>query len=426
MKNFVEELKWRGMIHDMTPGTEEQLNKEITKGYIGFDPTADSLGVGNLVQVMTLLHFQNAGHKPIALIGGATGMVGDPSGKSAERNLLSEETLRHNQACQKKQLEKFLDFDCGENSAEIVNNYDWFKDFGFLEFIRDVGKHISVNYMMAKDSVKNRLETGMSFTEFSYQLIQGYDFLHLFKNNNVKLQMGGSDQWGNIVTGTELIRRKDGGDAFALTTPLIKKADGTKFGKSEGGNIWLDPNRTSPYKFYQFWLNGTDIDSENYIKIFTLKSKEEIEALIEMQSKEPHLRHLQNAVADDITTRVHGKEALEKAKSASQILFGDATSDHLKSFNESELLEIFEGVPSGEISRNELSQGINILDLLLNSNALTSKGEARRLIQQGGLKINKDKFDDLEGKITIDHLLSDKLILIQKGKKNYHLISVVN
>lgn len=426
MKNFVEELKWRGMIHDMTPGTEEQLNKEITKGYIGFDPTADSLGVGNLVQVMTLLHFQNAGHKPIALVGGATGMVGDPSGKSAERNLLSEETLRHNQNCQKKQLEKFLDFDCGDNSAEIVNNYDWFKDFGFLEFIRDVGKHISVNYMMAKDSVKNRLETGMSFTEFSYQLIQGYDFLHLFKNHDVKLQMGGSDQWGNIVTGTELIRRKDGGDAFALTTPLIKKADGTKFGKSEGGNIWLDPEKTSPYKFYQFWLNSSDADSANYIKIFTLKSKSEIDSLIERQSTEAHLRPLQNAIADDITIRVHGKEALEKAKSASQILFGNATSDNLKSFNENELLEIFEGVPSGEISRNDLNNGVNILDLLTTSNALGSKAEAKRLIQQGGLKINKDKYDDLEGKITTDHLLSDKLILIQKGKKNYHLISVVN
>jgi tyrosyl-tRNA synthetase len=426
VKNFVEELKWRGMIHDMTPGTEEQLNKEMTKGYIGFDPSADSLGVGNLVQIMTLLHFQNAGHKPIALVGGATGMVGDPSGKSAERNLLSEDILRHNQNCQQKQLEKFLDFNCGENSAEIVNNYDWFKNFNFLDFIRDVGKHISVNYMMAKDSVKNRLETGMSFTEFSYQLIQGYDFLHLFQNNGVKLQMGGSDQWGNIVTGTELIRRKDGGDAFALTTPLIKKSDGTKFGKSEGGNIWLDPLKTSPYKFYQFWLNASDEDSANYIKIFTLKSKEEVESLIEKQSTEAHLRPLQNALADDITIRVHGKEALEKAKSASQILFGNATSENLKSFSESELLEIFEGVPSGEISRNELSEGINILDLLINTNALTSKGEAKRLIQQGGLKINKDKYDDLEGKINSDYLLSDKLILVQKGKKNYHLITVVN
>ncbi len=424
MKNFVEELKWRGMIHDITPGAEEHLNKEMTLGYIGFDPTADSLGVGNLVQVMTLLHFQNAGHKPIALVGGATGMVGDPSGKSAERNLLSEETLLHNQNCQKKQLERFLNFDCGENSAEIVNNYDWFKNFGFLEFIRDVGKHISVNYMMAKDSVKNRLETGMSFTEFSYQLIQGYDFYHLFKNHNVKLQMGGSDQWGNIVTGTELIRKKDGSDAYALTTPLIKKADGTKFGKSESGNIWLDPSKTSPYKFYQFWLNGSDLDSANYIKVFTLKNKEEIDALILQQEQEAHLRPLQNAVADDITIRVHGIDALNKAKSASQLLFGNATSDNLKDFSFDELMEIFEGVPSGEITRSDLNQGINILDLLVNSNALASKGEAKRLITQGGLKINKDKFDDLEGSVGSSHLLSDKLILIQKGKKNYHLIKV--
>ena len=426
MKNFIEELKWRGMIHDMTPGTEEQLNKEMTLGYIGFDPSADSLGIGNLVQVMTLLHFQNAGHKPIALVGGATGMVGDPSGKSAERNLLSEETLIHNQNCQRKQLERFLNFDCGANSAQIVNNYDWFKNFGFLEFIRDVGKHISVNYMMAKDSVKNRLETGMSFTEFSYQLIQGYDFYHLFKNNNVKLQMGGSDQWGNIVTGTELIRRKDGSDAYAITTPLIKKADGTKFGKTEGGNVWLDPAKTSPYKFYQFWLNGSDADSANYIKIFTLKTKEEIDQLVLIQEQEPHLRALQNAVADDITTRVHGVESLKKAKSASQLLFGNANSDNLKDFSFEELIEIFEGVPSGEVSRNDLNSGINILDLLVNSQAVTSKGEARRLIGQGGLKINKDKFDNVEGLINSDYLLSDQLILLQKGKKNYHLVKVEN
>lgn len=426
MKNFIEELKWRGMIHDITPGTEEQLNKEMTLGYIGFDPTADSLGVGNMVQIMTLLHFQNAGHKPIALIGGATGMVGDPSGKSAERNLLSEETLKHNLESQLKQLKRFLNFDCGENSAEIVNNYDWFKDFNFLDFIRDVGKHISVNYMMAKDSVKTRLEHGMSFTEFSYQLVQGYDFYHLFKNKNVKLQMGGSDQWGNIVTGTELIRRKDGSDVFAMTTPLIKKADGTKFGKSEGGNIWLDPAKTSPYKFYQFWFNSSDIDSANYIKIFTLKTKEEIDSLIQRQETEAHLRPLQNAIADDITIRVHGTEALEKAKSASQILFGNATSDNLKSFSVAELLEIFEGVPSGEIDRNDLDQGINIIDLLVNSKATESKGEARRLMQQGGLKINKDKYDNVEGLINTDYLLSDKLILIQKGKKNYHLINIIN
>ncbi|MBC7476189.1 MAG: tyrosine--tRNA ligase [Candidatus Sericytochromatia bacterium] len=425
MKNFIEELKWRGMLHDITPGTEEHLNKEMTRGYIGFDPTADSLGVGNLVQVMSLLHFQKAGHKPIALVGGATGMVGDPSGKSAERNLLSEETLQYNQQCQLNQLKKFLDFDCGENSAEIVNNYDWFKNFGFLEFIRDVGKHISVNYMMAKDSVKNRLENGMSFTEFSYQLVQGYDFYHLFKNNNVKLQMGGSDQWGNIVTGTELIRRKDGGDAYALTTPLIKKADGTKFGKTESGNVWLSAEKTSPYKFYQFWLNSSDQDSKNFIRIFTLKSKEEIEEIEKQHEEAPHLRALQNAIADDITVRVHSKELLEKAKSASQILFGNGTSDNLKSFSENEILELFEGVPSGNIEKSKLDNGLSILDLLVNSQASTSKGEAKRLIQQGGLKINKDKFDNVDGIINSESLLRNKFILVQKGKKNYHLVNVI-
>lgn len=423
--NFIKELKWRGMIHDITPGTEEQLNKEVTSGYIGFDPSADSLGVGNLVQVMTLLHFQSCGHKPIALVGGATGMVGDPSGKSAERNLLSEDVLRYNQECQLKQLEKFLDFNCGKTSAEIVNNYDWFKDFSFLDFIRDVGKHITVNYMMAKDSVKNRFETGMSFTEFSYQLVQGYDFYYLFKNKNVKLQMGGSDQWGNIVTGTELIRRKDGSEAYALTTPLIKKADGTKFGKTESGNVWLDPKRTSPYKFYQFWLNSPDEDSGTYIKIFTLKPREEIEALESEQQKSAHLRPLQNALADDVTLRVHGKEALEKAKSASRILFGDSTSDELKSLDESELLEVFEGVPSGEVSRNDLINGTSVLDFLVRAGAVSSKGEGRRLLQQGGLKINKDKFDNSEGRINCDYLLNNKFILIQKGKKNYHLVTSV-
>ncbi|MFN8672998.1 MAG: tyrosine--tRNA ligase [Candidatus Sericytochromatia bacterium] len=421
--SFIEELKWRRMLHDMVPETDKQLDKEMTKGYIGFDPTADSLGVGNLVQVMTLLHFQKAGHKPIALVGGATGMVGDPSGKSAERNLLSEEALRYNQECQLAQLRKFLDFDCGENSAEIVNNYDWFKNFNFLDFIRDVGKHITVNYMMAKDSVKNRLENGMSFTEFSYQLVQGYDFYYLFKHHGVKLQMGGSDQWGNIVTGTELIRRKDGSDAFALTTPLIKKADGTKFGKTEGGNIWLDPKRTSPYKFYQFWLNSSDDDVKNYIRIFTLKTKEEVEALEREQETNPHLRPLQNALADDITIRVHSKEALEKAKSASKILFSDSTANELKSLTENEILDVFEGVPFSELSRNSLDSGINILDLLVNSNAFASKGEAKRLIQQGGLKINKDKFDGIDKDVNSEFLLQNKFILIQKGKKNYHLVS---
>jgi tyrosyl-tRNA synthetase len=422
--NFIEELKWRGMIHDIMPGTEEQLLKEMTSGYIGFDPTADSLGLGNLAQIMTLLHFQKSGHKPIALVGGATGMVGDPSGKSEERNLLSEDALKYNLDCQLKQMKRFLDFDCGANSAEIVNNYDWFKDFSFLEFIRDIGKHISVNYMMAKDSVKSRLESGMSFTEFSYQLVQGYDFYHLYKNNKVKLQMGGSDQWGNIVTGTELIRRKDGGEAFALTTPLIKKADGTKFGKTESGNIWLDPKKTSPYKFYQFWLNSSDADSGNYIRIFTLKTREEIESLEKQHNEAPHLRALQNALADDITVRVHGEEALEKAKSASQILFGNATSDNLKSLNEEEFLEIFEGVPSGEVSRNEIDNDISIIDFLVNAKAVDSKGEAKRLIQQGGLKINKDKFDNIEGKVNSKYLLNDKFVLVQKGKKNYHLAIV--
>ena len=351
-------------------------------------------------------------------------MVGDPSGKSAERNLLDEETLKYNQQSQLKQLQKFLDFDCGANSAEIVNNYDWFKDFSFLDFIRDIGKHITVNYMLAKDSVKNRLESGMSFTEFSYQLVQGYDFYYLFKNKNVKLQMGGSDQWGNIVTGTELIRRKDGETAFALTTPLIKKADGTKFGKTESGNIWLDSRKTSTYKFYQFWLNSPDEDSKTYIRVFTLKSRDEVEALEKEQQEAPHLRPIQNAIADDITIRVHGKEALEKAKMASQILFGNATSENLKSFDESELLEIFEGVPSGNIDKHELLKGISVVDLLVNSNAVPSKGEAKRLIQQGGLKINKDKFDNLEGIVNIDYLLKGKFILIQKGKKNYHLVNL--
>lgn len=422
--SFIEELKWRNMLHDMIPNTEEQLNKEMTKGYIGFDPTADSLGVGNLVQVMMLLHFQKAGHKPIALVGGATGMVGDPSGKSAERNLLSEDILTHNQNCQLEQLKRFLDFDCGKNSAEIVNNYDWFKNFGFLEFIRDIGKHISVNYMMAKDSVKSRLEHGMSFTEFSYQLVQGYDFYYLYKNHDVKLQMGGSDQWGNIVTGTELIKRKDGASAYALTTPLIKKADGTKFGKTESGNIWLDPKKTSSYKFYQFWLNSSDEDVKNYIRIFTLKLKEEIEGLEKEQVINPNLRQLQNSLAEDITIRVHGKEALEKAKSASKILFGESTSTELRQLNEEEILDVFEGVSSGEISRNDIDNGINILDLLVNSKATTSKAEARRLIQQGGLKINKEKFDNAEGIINSDHLLQNKFVLIQKGKKNYHLVLV--
>jgi tyrosyl-tRNA synthetase len=421
--NFIEELKWRGMLHDVMPGTEEALNKGITRGYIGFDPTADSLGVGNMVQIMTLLHFQNCGHKPIALIGGATGMVGDPSGKSQERNLLDEETLRHNQSCQQKQLEKFLDFNCGAHSAEIVNNYDWFKEFGFLSFIRDIGKHISVNYMLAKDSVKSRLESGMSFTEFTYQLVQGYDFYYLWKHQGVMLQMGGSDQWGNIVTGTELIRRKDGGEAFALTTPLIKKADGTKFGKSEGGNIWLDPARTSPYKFYQFWLNASDEDVKNYIRIFTLKTRDEIEVLELEHGKDPGQRILQKALAVDITSRVHSKSDLESAQKASEILFGKSTSDDLKQMDERSLLEIFEGVPKGSISISELNNGLGIMDALVKSGFLSSNGEAKRALQENSISVNKQKAG-ADTKLVSGDLLNNGYILLQKGKKSYFLLQV--
>lgn len=422
--NFVEELKWRGMLQDIMPGTEDLLNKEMVTGYIGFDPTSDSLGIGNMVQIMTLLHFQQAGHKPMALVGGATGMVGDPSGKSAERNLLDEETLNHNIVCQKKQLEKFLDFNCGDNSAEIVNNYDWFKGFSFLEFIRDVGKHISVNYMMAKDSVKNRLENGMSFTEFSYQLVQGYDFYYLWKNRGIKLQMGGSDQWGNIVTGTELIRRKGSGEAFAITTPLIKKADGTKFGKTEGGNVWLDRNKTSPYKFYQFWLNASDDDVKNYIRIFTLFTKEEIEKLETDHNAAPHLRSLQKIVAKDITIRVHSEDDYNAAVEASQILFSGSLED-LSKLSEELFLDIFDGVPQFEISKTELGTGVSIIDLLAEkTQVFPSKGEARKMIQGGGVQINKTKVDDLDLKIETTHLINNKYILIQKGKKNYYVLKV--
>jgi tyrosyl-tRNA synthetase len=420
-KNFIEELKWRGMLHDVMPGTEDELQKGMVRGYIGFDPTADSLGVGNLVQIMTLLHFQQCGHKPMALIGGATGMVGDPSGKSAERNLLDEETLRHNQACQQKQIEKFLDFDCGANSAEMVNNYDWFKSFGFLEFIRDVGKHISVNYMMAKDSVKNRLETGMSFTEFSYQLVQGYDFYFLWKNKAVMLQMGGSDQWGNIVTGTELIRRKDGGQAFALTTPLIKKADGTKFGKTESGNIWLDPKRTSPYKFYQFWLNASDADVSTYIRIFTLMTREEIEALEAEQQQDPGKRPMQKALAKDITCRVHSLADYEAAVAASEILFGKSTDENLRKLSSETLMEIFEGVPQGDITRDELSAGISIVDALVKSGFMKSNGEARRALQEGSISVNKVKVD-AERMLSTADVLAGGVVLLQRGKKNYFLL----
>ena len=422
--NFVEELRWRGMLHDIMPETEELLTKEMVAGYIGFDPTADSLGVGNMVQIMTLVHFQRAGHKPIALVGGATGMVGDPSGKSAERNLLDLETLQHNLDSQKKQLEKFLDFDCGDNSAEIVNNYDWFKEFDFLGFIRDVGKHMSVNYMMAKDSVKKRLDTGMSFTEFSYQLIQGYDFYHLWKNNGVKLQMGGSDQWGNITTGTELIRRLGRGSAHALTTPLIKKADGTKFGKSEGGNVWLDPARTSPYAFYQFWLNASDVDAENYIKIFSIKSREEIEALIAEHAEAPFKRALQKALAEEITVRVHSMADLDNALAASQILFGKATEDQLRSLDRATLESVFEGVPQFELAASNLDDGLNIVEALAeHTGVFPSKGEARKMVQGNGVAINKTKVG-VDKVLTKDDVVAGGLIIVQKGKKNYFLVKV--
>lgn len=425
MKNFVEELRWRNMLHDMIPGTEELLNKEMVSGYIGFDPTADSLGVGNLVQIMMLLHFQQAGHKPIALVGGATGMVGDPSGKSQERNLLSEDILQHNLDSQKKQLEKFLDFNCGAHSAIIVNNYDWFKNLTFLDFIRDVGKHISINYMLAKDSVQSRLATGMSFTEFSYQLVQGYDFYVLWKDQGVKLQMGGSDQWGNIVTGTELIRRKSGGEAFALTTPLIKKADGTKFGKTEAGNVWLDPKRTSPYKFYQFWLNASDEDSKNFIRIFTLKTKEEVETLEAEHIKAPHLRLLQKELAKDITSRVHSTKDYEAAVEASGILFGSGTAESLLKISENDFLSVFEGVPQVVISKNEIEKGIDIIEFLSDKTKIfPSRGEARKMLEGGGISLNKEKIQELELIVNMKNVIKDKYILAQKGKKNYYLIII--
>lgn len=425
-KNFVEEMRWRGMLHDVMPGTEELLQKEMVKGYIGFDPTSDSLGVGNLVQIMSLLHFQSCGHKPIALIGGATGMVGDPSGKSTERNLLNEEALRYNQECQLKQLKKFLDFDAADNAAEIVNNYDWFKDFTFLDFIRDVGKHISINYMLAKDSVQNRLQTGMSFTEFSYQLVQGFDFYHLWKNHGIKLQMGGSDQWGNIVTGTELIRRKAGGEAYALTTPLIKKADGTKFGKTESGNVWLDPAKTSPYKFYQFWLNAADDDAINYIRIFTRLEKDEIESLEAKHSEAPHLRLLQKTLAKDITIRVHSLSDYEKALSASEILFGKSTSEQLSALDEETFLQVFEGVPTHEVSESDISKGTTLIELLsVKAAVFASKGEAKRMLQGGGIGINKEKVIDAEKQVGLDNFINRKYLLVQKGKTNYHIIKLV-
>jgi tyrosyl-tRNA synthetase len=426
--NFVDELTWRGMIHDMMPGTREQLDKELTSAYVGIDPTADSLHIGHLVSVMMLKHFQISGHKPIALVGGATGMIGDPSGKSQERNLLDESTLRHNQECIKKQLSRFLDFESdAPNSAEMVNNYDWMKDFSFLNFIRDIGKHITVNYMMSKDSVKKRLDSdsgaGMSFTEFTYQLVQGTDFLHLYQTKNTKLQMGGSDQWGNITTGTELIRRKTGGEAFALTCPLIKKADGTKFGKTESGNVWLDRKLTSPYKFYQFWLNTSDEDAAKYIKIFTLLSKEEVAELTLQHAEAPHFRLLQKRLAEEVTVMVHSREDYDLAVEASQILFGQGTAELLNKLDEETFLSVFEGVPQFKISANELESGIKVIDLLAEkAMVFPSKGELRRTIQGNGLSINKDKVSDTEQSINPAFLIGGKYILIQKGKKNYFLL----
>ncbi|HOR40055.1 MAG TPA: tyrosine--tRNA ligase [Paludibacteraceae bacterium] len=428
--NFVDELEWRGMIHTVMPGTKEQLEKELTSAYVGIDPTADSLHIGHLVGVMMLKHFQRCGHKPIALIGGASGMIGDPSGKSAERNLLDEKTLRHNQDAIKQQLARFLDFDSdAPNAAEIVNNYDWMKSFTFLDFIRDVGKHITVNYMMAKDSVKKRLSSessvGMSFTEFTYQLVQGYDFLYLYDAKNCKLQMGGSDQWGNITTGTELIRRKVGGEAFALTCPLITKADGGKFGKTESGNVWLDAKYTSPYHFYQFWLNVSDEDAQKYIKIFTFISKEEIESLVATHLEAPHLRLLQKRLAQEVTCMVHSQEAYEMAVEASAVLFGNATSETLKKIDTATLLAIFEGVPQFEIDTKDLSGEVKLMDLLTTqAPVFASKGEMRKMIQNGGLFINKEKITDTEAIATSNLLLNNTFILVQKGKKNYYLLRV--
>ena len=426
--NFIEELKWRGMIADMMPGTEEQLQKELTSAYVGIDPTADSLHIGHLVGVMMLRHFQRAGHRPIALIGGATGMIGDPSMKSAERNLLDEETLRHNQECIKQQLAKFLDFDSdAPNAAKLVNNYDWMKDYSFLNFIRDIGKHITVNYMMAKDSVKKRLSrdssVGMSFTEFSYQLLQGYDFLYLYEHEGCRLQMGGSDQWGNITTGTELIRRKTGGEAFALTCPLITKADGGKFGKTESGNVWLDRRYTSPYKFYQFWLNVSDADAAKYIKIFTALDQEEINALIAEQEAAPHLRPLQKRLAKEVTVMVHSEADYEAAVEASNILFGNATHEALLKLEEDTLLAVFEGVPHFEVSREELAAGVKAADLCTEKAAIfASKGEMRKLVQSGGVSLNKEKLAAADAVIDSSALLDGKYLLVQRGKKNYYLL----
>lgn len=420
--DFIEEMRWRGMIHDMTPGVEEHLKKGLATAYVGFDPTADSLHIGSLVQIMTLVHFQRAGHKPIALVGGATGMVGDPSGKSQERNLLDKESLQKNIDGVRAQLTQFLDFEAEKNPAQLLNNFDWFEGISFLEFIRDIGKHITVNYMMAKDSVKNRLETGMSFTEFSYQLLQGYDFYYLNQHLNCSIQLGGSDQWGNIVTGTELIRKKNGGEAFAITTPLIKKADGTKFGKTEGGNVWLDKNKTSPYKFYQYWLNASDEDAATYVRIFTLKNKEEIEELEREHQEAPHLRVLQKALAEDITNRVHGQEALNGAIAASNILFGKSTFDDLRQLSEEDFLAVFEGVQTCILPISEFEKGLSIVEALGNGTGfLASNGEARRELKANAVSVNKEKVGE-DFILNMDHLINGKYILLGKGKKNNYII----
>ena len=430
--NFIEELRWRGMLHDMIPGLEEHLKKEMTVAYIGFDPTAPSLHIGNLAAIMLLKHFQLAGHKPIALVGGATGMIGDPSGKSAEREFLSEQTLRDNQIGIQKQLENFLEFGAGVNSAELVNNYDWFKEFSFLGFLREAGKFLTVNYMMSKDSVKTRLETGISFTEFSYQLLQGYDFYHLYKTKNVRLQMGGSDQWGNITTGTELIRRKEGHDeeateraAYALTTPLVTKSDGTKFGKSESGNIWLDAEKTSPYQFYQFWLNASDEDATKWIKIFTLLAPATIDGLIAEHAIAPQLRTLQKALASELTKLVHSEADLNFAISATEILFGNATTEVLQSLNEEQLLQVMEGVPTVNVTLAQLNEGYDLVSLLADTQIFPSKGEARKIWQAGGLSINKEKISIEFTTVTTAQLLQGKYLLFQKGKKNYYLVIAI-
>ena len=424
--SFIDELRWRGLIHDIMPGTEELLSEGMTSAYIGFDPSSDSLHIGNLVSILLLRHLQLDGHKPYALVGGATGMIGDPSGKSEERNLLDEKTLRENQESIKKQLARFLDFSADTpNAAVMVNNYDWMKNFSFLEFIRDIGKHITVNYMTAKDSVKKRLDSGMSFTEFTYQLVQGYDYLHLYQNFNVKLQMGGSDQWGNITTGTELIRRKAGGEAFALTSPLITKADGGKFGKTESGTIWLDAEKTSPYHFYQFWLNAADDDAINYIRIFTFLPKEEIEELIAAHSQAPHERLLQRKLAEEVTRLVHSEEGIQSAIEATQILFGKGTHESLAALDEKTLLSIFEGVPIFQIDQSLLEQGVVLIDLLAVHTAIfPSKGEARRTIQGGGVSLNKEKMSNADEQVNKSHLIGNRFLLVQKGKKQYYLIRV--